>query len=523
MPVSTWWMVAAAALFVVPQVPCYFIFGDSLADNGNNNFLNTLAKANYSPYGIDFPYGSTGRFTNGRTIVDAIAELMGFQHFIPPFATATGIDRLFGVNYASGSAGIRKETGQHLGERIPFDMQLENHQTTVLELVDIPGTKWAAEWHLSRCLYSYRTSRDYTLSQFSQLPIQQYTQQLLALYDYGARKIALFGLFNKKLKSLVKELNANLTDAKFIYINYYAIGADSSVLNFKDSSIGCCPVSSDGECIENEVPCKNRTEYAFWDSYHPTEAVNKFIATSDAYPFDIRHLVMLHLQIVITVHICLFTYILKIFSMAGRRTKLHLLGIFLLTLASLKQHCVDGESKVPCYFIFGDSLVDSGNNNNLPTLAKVNYLPYGIDFPEGPTGRFCNGRTADNLYKSGARKVALSGIGPIGCTPGAVASSDTNGSLCVDWMNKAINLFNNRLELLVNQLNSELIGAQFIYLNTYGIVSEYIASPASQIKIDGCCKVNVSALHVKIGICTSSGMLFTQVKLQTRSLEDYRI
>uniref|UniRef100_A0A2C9UG59 GDSL esterase/lipase n=1 Tax=Manihot esculenta TaxID=3983 RepID=A0A2C9UG59_MANES len=163
--------------------------------------------------------------------------------------------------------------------------------------------------------------------------------------------------------------------------------------------------------------------------------------------------------------------------MAGRRTKLHLLGIFLLTLASLKQHCVDGESKVPCYFIFGDSLVDSGNNNNLPTLAKVNYLPYGIDFPEGPTGRFCNGRTADNLYKSGARKVALSGIGPIGCTPGAVASSDTNGSLCVDWMNKAINLFNNRLELLVNQLNSELIGAQFIYLNTYGIVSEYIASP----------------------------------------------
>lgn len=80
-------MVAAAALFVVvlqqnaqgyhpqPQVPCYFIFGDSLADNGNNNFLNTLAKANYSPYGIDFPYGSTGRFTNGRTIVDVIGNL----------------------------------------------------------------------------------------------------------------------------------------------------------------------------------------------------------------------------------------------------------------------------------------------------------------------------------------------------------------------------------------------------------------------------------------------------------------
>jgi len=54
----------------VPQVPCFFIFGDSLVDNGNNNGILTLARANYYPYGIDFPQGSTGRFTNGRTTVD---------------------------------------------------------------------------------------------------------------------------------------------------------------------------------------------------------------------------------------------------------------------------------------------------------------------------------------------------------------------------------------------------------------------------------------------------------------------
>lgn len=55
-----------------PQVPCYFIFGDSLVDNGNNNRLVTAAKANYPPYGIDFPLGSSGRFTNGATIADII-------------------------------------------------------------------------------------------------------------------------------------------------------------------------------------------------------------------------------------------------------------------------------------------------------------------------------------------------------------------------------------------------------------------------------------------------------------------
>lgn len=57
-----------------PQVPGFFIFGDSLVDNGNNNGILTLARANYRPYGIDFPQGTTGRFTNGRTYVDALGK-----------------------------------------------------------------------------------------------------------------------------------------------------------------------------------------------------------------------------------------------------------------------------------------------------------------------------------------------------------------------------------------------------------------------------------------------------------------
>lgn len=57
-----------------PVVPCYFIFGDSLADNGNNNNLQTSAKVNYAPYGIDLPsVGPSGRFTNAQTMVDFIS------------------------------------------------------------------------------------------------------------------------------------------------------------------------------------------------------------------------------------------------------------------------------------------------------------------------------------------------------------------------------------------------------------------------------------------------------------------
>ena len=71
-------LAAAAAAVVVrgePQVPCYFVFGDSLVDNGNNNDIASLARANYPPYGIDFPGGATGRFSNGLTTVDAICKL----------------------------------------------------------------------------------------------------------------------------------------------------------------------------------------------------------------------------------------------------------------------------------------------------------------------------------------------------------------------------------------------------------------------------------------------------------------
>ncbi|XVE87463.1 hypothetical protein DITRI_Ditri18aG0119400 [Diplodiscus trichospermus] len=52
---------------------------------------------------------------------------------------------------------------------------------------------------------------------------------------------------------------------------------------------------------------------------------------------------------------------------------------------------------IPAIFVFGDSIVDPGNNNNLKTIAKGNFLPYGRDFKEGPTGRFSNGKVPSDL------------------------------------------------------------------------------------------------------------------------------
>lgn len=55
----------------------FFIFGDSLVDSGNNNYLITEARADTFPYGIDYPnHRATGRFSNGLNIPDLISKCL---------------------------------------------------------------------------------------------------------------------------------------------------------------------------------------------------------------------------------------------------------------------------------------------------------------------------------------------------------------------------------------------------------------------------------------------------------------
>lgn len=57
-----------------------YVFGDSLVDVGNNNYLKvSLAKANLPHNGVDFPTGkATGRFSNGKNAADFIGNFNGF-------------------------------------------------------------------------------------------------------------------------------------------------------------------------------------------------------------------------------------------------------------------------------------------------------------------------------------------------------------------------------------------------------------------------------------------------------------
>lgn len=72
------------SLSTAAEARAFFVFGDSLVDNGNNNYLATTARADAPPYGIDFTpsHRPTGRFSNGYNIPDFISWVLILFYFI---------------------------------------------------------------------------------------------------------------------------------------------------------------------------------------------------------------------------------------------------------------------------------------------------------------------------------------------------------------------------------------------------------------------------------------------------------
>nr|XP_043617306.1 GDSL esterase/lipase At1g71691-like [Erigeron canadensis] len=331
-------------------VPAMYIFGDSLIDNGNNNDLNSFAKANYFPYGIDFNGGPTGRFSNGYTMIDEIAQLLGLP-LIPAYSEAShsGDQMVHGVNFASAASGILDITGRNFVGRIPFNQQIKNFEDSLDQISGNMGPAGVSQM-LSRSLFfvgmgsndylnnylmpNYNTRNQYNGQQFADLLSKEYTTQLTKLYNLGARKFVLAGLglmgcipsilaqsttpgrgcsqevnqlvlpFNANMRTMINNLSINLPGSKFIFVDvhnmFQDLLANARSYGFRVVDRGCCGIGRHrGQitCLPFQTPCPNRNEYVFWDAFHPTEAVNvlmgrkAFSGTPDSvYPINIQQL-----------------------------------------------------------------------------------------------------------------------------------------------------------------------------------------------------------------------------------------
>ncbi|CAL0321660.1 unnamed protein product [Lupinus luteus] len=328
-------ILVAAFGAIVPRAEArqraFFVFGDSLVDSGNNNFLATSARADAPPYGIDYPTRRpTGRFSNGYNIPDLISQKLGSESPLPYLSPQLrGPKLLVGANFASAGIGILNDTGIQFVNIIRMYRQYEYFQeyqnrvaaqigsseakslvNQALVLITVGGNDFVNNYYL---VPNSARSQQYPLPQYVRFLISEYKKLLQKLFDLGARRILVTGtgpmgcvpaemaqrgtngqcsaeiqraaeLFNPQLETMLQELNRKLGRDVFIAANtakmHNNFVSNPAAFGFTTAKVACCgqgPFNGLGLCTPLSNLCPNRDLYAFWDAFHPSEKANKLI------------------------------------------------------------------------------------------------------------------------------------------------------------------------------------------------------------------------------------------------------
>ncbi|XP_065851269.1 GDSL esterase/lipase At4g16230-like [Euphorbia lathyris] len=314
-----------------------FAFGSSSLDNGNNIFLPVNAKTNYAPYGIDDPKGPNGRFSNGKTVVDVLAEYLKFPNLIPSFSdpTTKGQNIIYGVDFASGGSGILDNTTSTLGKLATLNIQMMNFEMFLLPQLEIQlgmrRDKFLRNYMFIMATGVNDFTENYflnpitqTIETFVTTLIKLYSAHIKNLYRLGGRKFVIMSaypigcypvqrvspkqecnqtlnnaaiLYNSHLKAMVDDLHSQMPGSRLVFVDTYNIIidliADPIAQGFKDSKNPCCQIMEYmghkySPCFKGAAVCKDRKAYVFFDGAHTTEAANYYIVSK-------VHFMLIHL------------------------------------------------------------------------------------------------------------------------------------------------------------------------------------------------------------------------------------
>ncbi|WJX17828.1 hypothetical protein P8452_07697 [Trifolium repens] len=302
------------------HIPAIYIFGDSLVDSGNNNYLPIPSDAKFLPYGIDFGSGKpTGRCTNGKTVVDYLAIHLGLP-FVPPYLGLTEAKRnkiITGINFASAGSGILPETNN---KTLTLDMQIKLFKRVIQNnLAKIFNEKEKLEKHISESLFIVSSGvNDHFLSRgnfrgsrkFEFHLLREFFLHLQKIYFLGGRKFFVnnlppagcfpsksarlrgkcnetinkeISLYNNNLLNVLKTMQSQFPGFMFIHSDLYEhlmeLRENGHKYGILETSKPCCPynISGDLKCNRYSDVCPNRNTHLFFDD-HPSQIANKIYA-----------------------------------------------------------------------------------------------------------------------------------------------------------------------------------------------------------------------------------------------------
>ncbi|KAI6700347.1 hypothetical protein NL676_014671 [Syzygium grande] len=307
----------------------FFIFGDSLLDSGNNLYLNDSGKADSLPYGETFFKHPTGRLCDGRIVPDFISEYAKLP-YIKPYLEPGFTDYTNGVNFASAGAGVLPGTRPGT---LYLKLQLNCFEDVVKGLKQQLGD---ADAHnlLSKAVYlfsiggnDYNTIPNNTKAtksfrkMYMSMVLGNFTAGIKQLYAHGGRKFAfqnvgpigcmpaarassgaegclhdptvIAKMHNIALSRLLKRIEQGLPGFKYALFDYYTCltmrTLYSSKFGFQDGKSACCGTGPYNgllfSCAKKNgttsayTLCSDPSEYVWFDAAHPTEMVNRQLAS----------------------------------------------------------------------------------------------------------------------------------------------------------------------------------------------------------------------------------------------------
>ncbi|KAL6222243.1 hypothetical protein ACLB2K_005635 [Fragaria x ananassa] len=325
-----------AAVTAVPTnetTRAVFAFGDSIFDTGNSDYIISLAKSNFPPYGRDFVGGKpTGRFCNGKLPSDFVAEKYGVKKILPAYLDPNLQlqDLLTGVCFASAGSGydpltpkllsvlsLPDQLGMFRKYKSKISAAVGNERTATILSKSISFVSMGSNDFAINYFSTPLRSPHYDIPAYTDLMIQSASTFLQELHALGARVIGILSvppigclpalrtlnggiekacyetanqaaiLFNSKLSHLINSLNERLPEAHFLYIENYSpllsLLQNPAQYGFKVVDKGCCGTGNleFGPLCNKASPgtCTDVSKYLFWDSFHPTEKAYRILSS----------------------------------------------------------------------------------------------------------------------------------------------------------------------------------------------------------------------------------------------------